>query len=411
MELTFTKFNTVKFFKTEMANERFFKDMCKKIDEDVNLYGVYYDLKKDRYTIVYNGDSYDVKFGDKYLTSDCTKWDIATRLDSLALATNNILTLKRVKQKKEVNEMSDKEDILKKADNGVLRTNDEKIKAIKALSKESKHALLKNLKRVFELLKKNNYSTISELPANIFGWAKLVEIGVSIMVGIPILFSFIVGSSPAWLAITVLVVIADCLCIIPCWNSDFTRDGVYFGIFGTLLSILALPFHFVYSLIKTVVDIITIKFKKHEIKNSIIDKQKAKNINLKINVKNISKALLYLEKTDNVNTTKLSEQINELKNSILNINNNKIKTEYKNKLLDILNKYFDSVVDNDTKNELLNNQIIDLKIKVENELIKEENEKGNQAYFYKLMNEVKGKKEDDNSDVIESSHQKSIGRR
>ncbi len=111
-----------------------------------------------------------------------------------------------------------------------------------------------------------------------------------------------------------------------------------------------------------------------------------------------SKLLNNIVNNNNLNVT--SETINNLKNDILSIKNKNIKDKYANDLYEII-KYFiessDNVKDKKRLYDILNNQIDDLKIKVEEELRKEKEEERINESCDSLIENIE--------------HQKSIGAR
>ena len=96
MNISFTKFNTVKINGTdEITNDYFFNKMSVLIKSDIEQYQVSYDKKNNRYYIRYNDKLYDVMYGNEYFNDTCKNKDIVMKMSNLLILTNNTLKIQK----------------------------------------------------------------------------------------------------------------------------------------------------------------------------------------------------------------------------------------------------------------------------------------------------------------------------
>jgi hypothetical protein len=407
--ICFTGLGIVKSPDFELTNDLFFKEMKKNIMMSNNLYNVKYDKKNNKYLVVYNGTTYDVKYHNQDLGRDCEKKDIVHELNYLVDTSKLQKNIDSEKDKNNQDMEKQKESIMYMARCGINDSNNRKRDYIKHLKVDYKNNRQTIIKPTLEIIKdinfyrpfyfgRNRFFSVIRVLADAF--VELISIG-AIASGV---YLFI----PVLLAIT--FDIFDC---IGCENRTSTYGyysnhkflNGYGGIWASLLSILATPLVVGFSLLLRLSDKIKHTIEVNKIKKTITDLDHEKYMKKalsksKKSILEASKLLNNIVNNENNNLNVTSEIVNNLKNDILSIKDKKTKDKYANDLYEII-KYFiessENVKDKKRLYDILNNQINDLKIKVEEELKKEKEQERINEDYSKLMDNI--------------NHQKSIGAR
>ncbi len=405
--IRFTGLGIVKSPDFELTNKLFFKEMKKNIMMSNNLYNVSYDEKNNKYLVVYNGTTYDVKYHNQDLGKNSEKKNIVYELNYLVDISKLQKNIDSEKDKNNQDMEKQKEYIMYMARCGINDSNDNKRDYIKHLKEDYKINKPKILEPTLEKIKdinfyipfyfgRNRFFSVIRVLADAF-WC-LVSLG-GVMSGV---YLFI----PVLLAI--IFDIYDCIVC-----SDRTSTYGYYsnhkflngyaGIWASLLSICEAPIILGFYSCKRLVEKIKHIIEVNKIKSTITDLDHEKYMKKalsksKKSILEASKLLNNIVNNNNLNVT--SETINNLKNDILSIKNKNIKDKYANDLYEII-KYFiessENVKDKKRLYDILNNQIDDLKIKVEEELRKEKEEERINERCDSLIENIE--------------HQKSIGAR
>lgn len=396
MNISFTKFNTVKINKDneshEMTNDQFFGRLNKLVNNEPKSINV--GFSDGKYTICYDGLEYDVKYGDSDLTKDCPKKEIISNMDALVKFSNIAKSADYYEELNNEKEMDIKKELLSKVEQCVFDDTLEKTKAIQALREELEKKERIPLDKIFKTFIDINYGVMSEL---VFCSRFAAGLTGSFLFILVIAGELVL---PIWACIISYLAVGDffsLLCILHC----STDDKVYKGVFASALSILSFPFHLAYNYGKKLNKKLKIHKKIKNISSTIADYSGETKI--KVNNKTINNVIELLnDKVDNKED--LVELTLELKDAILSIKDGKVKKEYSVKLYKILDQYFKTVNDDESKNSLLKNQIQGLKIKVD-DILKKQEEKEKRVYEYNhMISTIDSKYED-------SAPQKSIGAR
>ena len=401
--ICFTNLGTVNCQEFELTNKLFFEEMSKKISMSPEIYNVSYDNEKDIYKIMFDGTIYETHYRNTALGKNSEKKDIVDGLNHLIEVSKIQLEISNKTKEENCEIKENKQNALSNAKNGIVNTNDEKRSMINFLNEEYKKDRTKVFRPTLELMKKINFWEEFGLDGEgvLVHLARILLDAIGISVCMTLMthgyasILFIIGVSATGLDLLHGIVLSEII--------DNFLNG-HGGLWAIISSLVAFPFIAGFRSCKRLVEKIKHIIEVNKIKKTITDLDHEKYMKKrlsrsKVNVLEASKLLNNIV-NDNNNLNVTSETINNLKNDILSIKNKIIKDKYANDLYEII-KYFiessDNVKDKKRLYEILNNQIDDLKIKVEEELRKEKEEERINERCDSLIENIE--------------HQKSIGAR
>ncbi len=363
----FTKFDTVKTTQFEVTNKNFFDSMNKLIYQNSNEYKVLYDEEEDKYIIYYNGQKYYVKDGKEELSRKNGSKELQEELDKL------------VEKCKEI-------ETIKEEENNKVEANDEEVHKIYNRIRENGAKTYKERVALLDRLKNNkDFTNPFEEAADIYdeindGCNFSGEVRHALFFCLALLSAIASAFVPffGWAALGFTLLGFDGLLTMFVFDDCFG----FAGLFPFLCSIVIFPFTFGYYTIKRIVEKIIQKIKISSVKKQIKqDEKQMKNKTAldklkmrKINVEELSNLFQSKLKEEPGDLNKTYEMVNELKNNILSIKDEKTKKKYVGELFEIIKYYIDASKHISIKQKTINNlfdQIKDLKIKVEEELRKE----------------------------------------
>jgi hypothetical protein len=407
----FTNLKTVKSNEFELLQNEFFHKMSRLIISDSNCYSVNYDKNYDCYTIVYDGELYEVKSGKEKISSKFDNQQILYYLNQLVELSefqkklqNEEIDLKNQVEKR-------KERLLEQAKKGMFGTVEVNEAELERIIEQDRVYGTKIIADSLETISDMNVGDPDDMelwrgPTGILGVIVLIITVILSLCGeaIPAILFYIAGFCTLDLGIYFLTSV---------------KDIDYRGLWATIGSIIAAPFIFIGKTALKVYEKITLFSKKREILKRIselksINVPKVKN-NIKDRNPNVVDEVLKPsnKKSSNksLNNIMLSfKEFDDIKNNILLIKDNKVKKELANELYGILEscmKATNSSMKEKTF-EILTGYISNLQTKVDYAL-KQEQEIDNQTTtYYKLMSEIKESKEEVKSSE-EVIKQKSIG--
>ncbi len=382
--ICFTNLGTVHCMDFELTNSLFFEKMNKKIKEQPDENKVSYDKENDKYLIMYNTHVYEVNYRNEKLDKYCPKPEIIEMLNKLVEISNSQKEIRVIEEKTSKKEKKYREKLYKNVIRGLVTSNDEKRAKISLLKEEREKNKLSFFKGIADVFKKMNYGKSFEERGF---WEGLIFPIPFLIAGI--IFAFI-GKAYFFLGswIVAVSIMIDALV----WNKYHINEVSYRGYLMSIISVLALPFNVLYNAVKKLVDYIKHQSSINKIKRSITDFGKTKEFApvTKVNINEVSKFLdkVTNKKGDRDHETykRTIEIINELKNRVVLIKDEKISKKYALELYEIINYYIEVSnkkrgFDKEKILRLLFSQIRDLKEKVEDELRKEmEEEKNNNDY-------------------------------
>ena len=394
--ICFTKLKTVIFDNYELTNDLFLKRMKEVILYNVDAYNVSYDKENDRYQIVYNSKVYDVLFRNEELHSDCQKKEIIELLNSLVDYSEKTRIRKEKERESIQEEAKIKADIFDNVRAGISNTNELKKGMITLEENEFKEDKFPVLKGIWKIIKNFNYGEVPEerLYWEI-GWNGIIALVLTMILGIFQLRDVIFIPGGLY-----IVSAFDGLSCIAAINNG---EKGYRGILLSLLSIITLPFNIAYNIVRRIGNVITHKKKIRELKKGIAEfKEKKRYLpKKKVNINEVTKLLEDITTSDNklINYNSTVDVIEELRNSILLIKDEKLNRKYSIELYEIIKYYIEASkrIKYEKTTKILFEQVSELRKKVDKELIKEQEEEKANNDYNALMDEVK--------------HQKSIGTR
>ena len=387
----FTNLDTVKCRAFELTRTAFVNKMSEMISKNVLGYGVSYDEESDSYLVTYQDFTYKTKYGKRDLKSDCEDEGLITQLKRLAKLTMRQKEINKEASLKEKNQKSLEESLMRKVNNGITGSNNEKRMKIKMLENEYKNN--NNIfEEIFNTFKVMNYGDMWEYTFAIYG----VLFGLC-FVG-AIVWAACTGAMTAlYLFIPCIIFMIDTMVTI---ESSIDEFG-YRGITMSLLSILTLPLNIVFNIVRKIVKIIKHNKEISSIKKEITDfNKKVKFVSkLKVNINEIEKFLDntgmdYLKNapTDLRETTEL---ITELKDKIRLIEDKSLKRKYSIELYEIIKYYVDASINIKGENvipKITSNQVTDLSRRVDEELKKEKEKKESQDIYDNYVDSINKQK-------------------
>ena len=402
MKLTFTKLGTVKCSEFELTKKDFFRKMTNLIMDNPNIHNVSYDKKSDTYEVMYNSNKFEVKYGNEYLSSDCSDQSLVSCLNQLV----SISTIQKTlcDEEKELNKQKEKKEqkLMENAKNNVLKTNEDKLAKIDLLRKEDKEKGAKSLEKIGEFLLDMNYGELGfftglgrmgtgllSIILFLAGVGHFISGGVAFLATVP-LFAYI-GTGLG---------LIDAIFLLISFYNDSVDDVAYRGLVASAFSLLLAPFAFAVFGVTRVINKIKLKRKINNIRKTLAVENNIKSREVQDKGIEIVNKMLSETKDENNNTNDVLmsfKEFDELKNSILLINDEKTKKEYANELYKIL-EYCIKITklkDRDKAYTVLLNELSKLKMKVNNKIEEEENQKNG---FYKLMSEIDEKIEETKND-------------
>ncbi len=377
-QICFTKFNTVKNNDFEYTYNDFFKKMKSLMIKDINNYGVYY--KDDKYVIVYDNVSYEVRYGNLELNKDCENQDLVSRLNRLVEFSTTL---------SEMNKEEPKEEVI--FEEKIAKTHKERLATLKR-EKEFYKNRTKGFLNGFIC----GYESVND-GKEYDGGARFVFGGIGSII-IAILSSFV--SSP--LIVIAFIISEVCFFDGAIKHYLFPKSDHFAGIIPFLVWLLMfLPIDIIANGSLIVGNKISYYYNTETLRKAIkedkkiIDKYRKKFIT-KSKINN-NEVIEYLAKMKNINSepgnlSTTIKVISELKDSILEIKDNSLSKKYAKDLFEIISYYIDTnnnrkTLDKVYTPKLLFEQIRDLKEKVENELRKQtEKEKLNNEYSTMIEN-------------------------
>lgn len=363
----FTKFDTVKTTQFEVTNKNFFDSMNKLIYQNSNEYKVLYDEEEDKYIIYYNGQKYYVKDGKDELSRKNGSKELQEELDKLVEKCKEIETIKEEKNNK-------------------VEANDEEVhKIYKRIGENGAKTYKERVALLDRLKNQKDFTNPFEEAADIYdeindGCNFCGEVRHGLFFCLALLSAIASAFVPffGWAALGFTLLGFDGLLTMFVFDDYFG----FAGLFPFLCSIVIFPFTFGYYTIKRIVEKIIQKIKISSVKKQIKqDEKQMKNKKAldklkmrKINVEELSNLFQSKLKEEPGDLNKTYEMVNELKNNILSIKDEKTKKKYVGELFEIIKYYIDASKHISIKQKTINNlfdQIKDLKIKEEEELRKE----------------------------------------
>ncbi len=402
MKLTFTKLGTVKCSEFELTKKDFFRKMTSLIMDNPNIHNVSYDKKSDTYEVMYNSNKFEVKYGNEYLSSDCSDQSLVSCLNQLVAISTIQKTL--CDEEKELNKQKEKKEqkLMENAKNNVLKTNEDKLAKIDLLRKEDKEKGAKSLEEIVELLLAINYGELGFFT----GLGRMGTGLLSIILFLAWVVHFISGgvaflaTVPLFAYIGTGLGLIDAIFLCVSFYNDSVDDEAYRGLVASAFSLLLAPFALAVFGVKRVINKIKLKREINKIRKTLAVENNIKSREVQDKGIEIVDKMLSETKDENNNTNDVLmsfKEFDELKNSILLINDEKTKKEYANELYKIL-EYCIKITklkDRDKAYTVLLNELSKLKMKVNNKIEEEENQKNG---FYKLMSEIDEKIEETKND-------------
>jgi hypothetical protein len=402
MKLTFTKLGTVKCSEFELTKKDFFRKMTSLIMDNPNIHNVSYDKKSDTYEVMYNSNKFEVKYGNEYLSSDCSDQSLVSCLNQLVAISTIQKTL--CDEEKELNKQKEKKEqkLMENAKNNVLKTNEDKLAKIDLLRKEDKEKGTKSLEETVEFILDINYGELGFFT----GLGRMGTGIISIILFLAGVVHFISGgvaflaTVPLFAYIGTGLGLIDAIFLLISFYNDSVDDEAYRGLVASAFSLLLAPFALAVFGVKRVINKIKLKREINKIRKTLAVENNIKSREVQDKGIEIVDKMLSETKDENNNTNDVLmsfKEFDELKNSILLINDEKTKKEYANELYKIL-EYCIKITklkDRDKAYTVLLNELSKLKMKVNNKIEEEENQKNG---FYKLMSEIDEKIEETKND-------------
>lgn len=409
----FTNLKTVKSNEFELLQNDFFHKMSRLIISDSNCYSVNYDKNYDCYTIVYDGELYEVKSGKEKVSSKFDNQQILYYLNQLVELSEFQKKLQNEEIDLKIQVEKRKERLLEQAKKGMFGTVEVNEAELERIIEQDREHGTKIIADSLETISDINVGD----PDDMEMWRATTGILGIIVLIITVILSLCGEAIPAIL----FYISGFCALDFGIYFLTALKDIDYRGLWATIGSIIAAPFIFIGKTILKVYEKITLFSKKREILKRIselksINVPKVKN-NIKDRNPNVVDEVLKPsnKKSSNksLNNIMLSfKEFDDIKNNILLIKDNKVKKELANELYGILEncmKATNSSMKEKTF-EILTGYISNLQTKVDYAL-KHEQEIDNQTTtYYKLMSEIKESKEEVKSSE-EVIKQKSIGAR
>ena len=363
----FTNLGIVKSNDFELTNEYFFSTMKREISNNPNKFYVTKNEENNEYNVVFKGEPYRAILGkDGYLETK----EIVDYLDELVDLSNKIKGIRQEEDKKNIYDKQRRKEIFDMAEAGIIETNEEKIAKIDILKNKYKKNGYKVFKNVWEVFKSLNLGKKRDnIYVDIFGFAIGAGIGVC---SAEIFGNYLIGAI---------------FCSIACVSllSMFLDITIpyYRGIWGTLLSIITLPFSVIYHGIKKLIYTINCHREINNIKKTIT-KTKKEELKSKINDNELNKYLseetINELKNRSVDYSNTILVINDIKDKINLINDEKISNNFKRELYEIVKYYTDASMNikrKDYLSQILSNQLVDLNRRVEEKIREEEYSRNN----------------------------------
>ncbi len=387
----FTSLGIVKCKEFELTNELFLGKMINLIKDDPNRFNVTYDSENDEYHIRYDHLSYDVEFVNEKLNSNCPKKEVIDLLNKLVEITNNTYKLRSEEMKRVAYKVNRKEELFKKAESGIVETNEEKRAKLAWLKEEYK----KNNKGFFKSVWDTFISVfIGKTPV-------FYCVGLCILSIIGLIVGMACISVPVGF-FTFIPLGIDSIITVPA-----SVDGKgYRGVLLTIISVLLLPVNLLYNIGKKITNRIKYIIKIIKTKSTITKVKEKKEFISKsnINIKQVDKFLdevgfsnLKNGPTDLETTVAV---VSNLKEKILLIKDEKISKQYAMELFEIIKYYVDASINLNEKDRIptiLTSQITDLNKRVDEILSKEKEQETVNSSCDNLVEYIE--------------HQKSIGTR
>lgn len=389
----FTNLGIIKCKEFELTYRSFYDKMSRLICNDPSCYQIVYDEEENEYKVIYNSNTYFVKFGRDGF---CEKHEAVELLDKLIKIQSNSQKMKKEENDKKENDERKRKALLDRVRKGILETKEEKEMKIANLKEQHKDKKFHLWKSVWKFFKSMNYGDVWEYHDN-------ASMAVGMAFIIPILVFGALGNN-------LLAVIFFALFVIFLVDSATVSIssiyGGYKGLIKSILSILALPFNVLYNVLRKVIDEVGHQKEIHDIKKTI-DNLEGKDDFIpksKINIKEVYEFINQLSdkafNKDNVNLDTIYKNVIELKNNIILIKDSRKRNKFAQELYEIIEYYVDAnnyIKDKDNVSKIFYTGINDLTKRVSDELNKEKEVEETKNDYDTLMDTI--------------SNQKSIGAR
>ena len=345
--IRFTNMGTVRFNGIELTNDYFFSKMEKDITISPQTYLVSSDYLNKEYTIILGGQEYSVVFEkDGYLA----KKSIMESLNKLVSTRNNAKTRTYEDNSNE---------IYKDAREYIIKNNDTRKEELRDESLRYEREKYHIFENVWKTFKKFN---IAEKRGTGKGLSLLILV-LSLVFRI-----FASGIGVANSLAQTIYSISLCNFNMLNWWLDDTK---YRGIWASIVSVLALPFTFIYHVFKKLENFVDHCRLVDNCKKQIIGKEKDVQ-KTKADVNEINNILNdvntnYLN-NESVNLRTTLDKINSLRNKILSIKDKETNMKYTKELLELVSYYIDSATKIKKQSlEFLNKQLDNLSKRIDEE--------------------------------------------
>ena len=150
--VSFTKIDIVQFIvndevKYELPTYEFLQRLKIAIENDVSKHQVIYNSERGTYSIFHNGKKYDIYYGNQIIDSKFDKAEIIQTLDKLVELSDKQKQNQDFKGKVEVVPPRRMDDIIYDGENGIFKSEDDKVKYIKHWKKKLSENKLSDLFR------------------------------------------------------------------------------------------------------------------------------------------------------------------------------------------------------------------------------------------------------------------------
>ena len=403
-EVVFTALKTVRSNDFELLQMEFFNKMCQSIMSDSSRYKMEYNSDKDCYELLYNDKEYVIKCGDKIVNKNYEDQELVFYLERLVKFSELQNKIQNEENALKEARRIEYEKTLRRAKDGLLNSVAENEVLIKDLIKEDKRDGVQIFKESLEVLQKivmgeQDLFCALRIVVGVIGLIFLIVASIAAFMG---------EAVPFWVFLLSGFPIVDTITFFITDHYDIEFRGYW----ASLAALISYPFITLFMTGRRLLEKILLSSKIRKIRKRISRIKSGNNMN-KVNNKriNVKEILEYTsEKQPKENAVLSIKEFDDLKNYILSIKDNKTKHELSNDLYRLINDFIKigSIGKKEKYYNIARARLESIKARVDIKLNEEKAQEKNEATCYKLMNEVREKR-DEVKEEVEVAKQKTYG--